>query len=120
MKSILVVDDSSFMRNRIKQALCSAGFHVVEAMNGIEALECCSAGNFACIVTDLVMPILDGIGFLTKLREQNVTTPVVVLTADIQQTTRAQCEELGARRILHKPPNAEQLVQAIEYASMAA
>ena len=116
MKTILVVDDSSFMRNRVKSALTSAGFAVVEATNGEEGLAKCHSTNFDCIVTDLVMPVLDGIGFLTKLRELSVTTPVVVLTADVQQTTKAQCGELGARQVMNKPPDPQQLLLAVEQA----
>ena len=119
MKSILVVDDSSFMRNRVAQTLGAAGFDVIKAENGAQALGKCGDGDFACIVTDLVMPEMDGIGFLQTLRERDLRIPVVVLTADIQQTTRARCEELGAHSFLNKPPDAARLCQAVQQAIAA-
>jgi CheY-like chemotaxis protein len=116
MKKILIVDDSMFMRNRIKKALTGAGYAVTEATQGQEALEKFGQDQFDCVVTDLVMPILDGIGLLTALRASHPQMPVVVLTADIQQTTRAQCEELKATCFLNKPPDPALLVQSVELA----
>ncbi len=113
MQSILVVDDSTFIRNRVRQALVSAGYSVDEAVNGKQALEKCNVNNYDCIVTDLLMPELDGIGFLEGLSAQSQTPPLVVLTADIQNSTRERCQELGAKAFLNKPATAQEITDAI-------
>lgn len=116
MPTILIVDDSTFIRNRLRHALVSAGYGVEEAANGQQALEKCGAGDYACLVTDLVMPELDGIGLLEQLVEQGSALPAVVLTADIQKSTRERCEQLGARTFLNKPATAQEITDAIALA----
>jgi len=106
---ILVVDDSTFLRKRIRQALQEDGYLLVEAGSGASALAELDKREFACIMTDLVMPDLDGFGLLAELQRRHIQTPVVVLTADIQKTTRERCEQLGAAAFLQKPVNADAL-----------
>jgi CheY-like chemotaxis protein len=106
---VLVVDDSSFLRARIRQILDPEGYNLVEAKSGLAALEEIEKCEFACIVTDLAMPELDGFGLLEELRRRRLATPVVVLTADIQNTTRHHCEQLGAAAVLQKPIKAATL-----------
>jgi twitching motility two-component system response regulator PilH len=106
---ILVVDDSSFLRKRLRQALQPDGYTLVEAESGQAALDALAKQEFACVLTDLVMPEVDGFALLTQVQGRHLTVPVVVLTADIQKSTQERCEALGARAILHKPLNAETL-----------
>ena len=119
MPTILIVDDSMFIRNRVRQALVSAGYGVEEAVNGKQALEKCGSGSYACVVTDLVMPELDGIGLLENLAAQSHKIPAIVLSADIQKSTRERCEQLGARTFLNKPSTAEEITEAIALALAA-
>ena len=95
------------------EALRSEGYALQEAGNGASALAALSEREFACVVTDLVMPGMDGFGLLAEMRQRGILTPVLVLTADIQKTTRNRCEELGARQILNKPVNAVELRSAV-------
>jgi CheY-like chemotaxis protein len=110
---ILVVDDSPFLRKRVLEALRPDGHTFQEAGNGAAALTALSQKKFACVVTDLLMPEMDGFGLLAGLREKGIGIPAIVLTADIQKTTRARCEELGATRILNKPINPADLRSAV-------
>ncbi len=117
MGSILVVDDSTFLRRRVREAL-ETEHSVQEAANGKQALSALAQGGFECVVTDLVMPELDGIGLLSALRDLGNKVPVVVMTADVQKTTRARCEELGAIAFLNKPVNAMELRSVVAHALM--
>lgn len=104
---ILVVDDSAFTRKRIRQVLQPDGYALVEAESGAKALTILGKQQFSCILTDLVMPELDGFGLLAEIQRRHMTTPVVVISADIQKTTRGKCEELGATGFVQKPINPE-------------
>jgi CheY-like chemotaxis protein len=111
--SILVVDDSMFLRKRIRQALQGDTYTLVEACSGLSALAEIEKQEFACILTDLVMPELDGFGLLAEIQRRRLPMPVVVLTADIQKTTRERCEQLGASEFIQKPVNPDILRSAL-------
>ncbi len=113
MAKVLVVDDSKFQRKKIVKILQSLGLEVVQASDGAEGLEMVQieAPDFICL--DLLMPEMDGVETLEKLRDLGVSTPVIVLTADVQDLVREQCQELGARAFLNKPPDAEELQTVI-------
>jgi two-component system chemotaxis response regulator CheY len=108
-RSILIVDDSSFLRKRVRQALQDQGYALVEADSGVSALKEIEKQEFSCILTDLVMPEMDGFGLLAEIQKRHLDAPVVVLTADIQKSTHDRCEELGASAFLQKPVNPEKL-----------
>lgn len=112
-RSILIVDDSAFMRKRIHQILEDDGYLLVDANNGTAALEAIDKEEFTCILTDLVMPDLDGFGLLAELKGRSMSTPVIVLSADVQNSTREQCEALGAYGLLQKPVNPDSLKLAL-------
>ena len=114
MEKILVVDDSTFQRGKIVQILQSAGYQTDQCTNGREALELLSTQRPLVVLLDLLMPEIDGFGVLETLYRRGNKIPVVVLTADIQETQRQRCLELGAVEFLNKPPKAAQLVDAIQ------
>jgi twitching motility two-component system response regulator PilH len=105
-RSILIVDDSTFLRKRVRQALQDQGYTLVEADSASSALKEIENQEFSCIVTDLVMPGMDGFGLLAEIQKRHVAAPVVVLTADVQKSTHDRCAELGAAAFLQKPVNA--------------
>ena len=113
MAKILIVDDSLFSRLHTCKPLREAGYELVEANDGNEGLAAMAEHHPDCIITDLLMPNLDGIGFLAALKERGDTTPTLVLTADIQDSKRQQCLELGARGFLFKPVAKDQLLAEI-------
>lgn len=116
MDSILIVDDSSFTRNRLREALVTGGYRVEEARHGLEALQKLDQGVFACVVTDLLMPEMDGFGLLERVSQRAKPIPVIVLSSDIQKTSRDKCQQLGAKAFLSKPPKGNELILAIENA----
>lgn len=110
---ILVVDDSSFQRKRIVSALSGQGWTLTEAANGAEALEKVKSESFDLICTDLLMPEMDGLQFMQSLQEISYPGKIVVLTADVQETTREKCLEQGASLVISKPFKKEQLSEQI-------
>jgi len=113
MPTILIIDDSSFQRTIIKKTLKKDNYTCIEADNGRLGLEMAERESPDVIIVDLLMPDLDGIEFLKAIREKSITIPVIVLTSDIQDTTRDLCLKLGARSFLNKPLRQEELVPAI-------
>lgn len=112
MQKILVVDDSQFQRKNICSFLAAEGFEIIEAENGRDGLDKIAANSPDLIMTDLLMPEMDGIQFLTALQENNITTPVFILTSDIQANKKVQCLELGAAGFLSKPLRKTELLEA--------
>ena len=113
MPTILIVDDSAFQRAFLNRTLSAAGFSVLEANNGGEALERAAAGNPDLILTDLIMPDMRGRALLETLQNRGSKIPIVVLTADIQEPVEAECLDLGAARVLHKPIKPEILTRTV-------
>ena len=104
MKKIIVADDSRLIRMKLKKHLIDH-YTIIEAENGRDALVKVKVEQPDIILTDLLMPEMDGFELLKKLQEQNLDIPVVVLTADIQHETMVKCTKLGAFKVLNKPPN---------------
>ncbi len=114
MSSILVVDDSSFARQRLVSILADAGHQVMDAANGLEGLEKAEKHVPDCIVLDLLMPEMSGLEVLRALKEKGLTIPVIVVSADIQETTQKECMELGAIAFMNKPFNENELIEIIQ------
>ncbi len=113
MAKILLVDDSRFQRKCMSKMLSDLGHEVSEAENGALGLEVAEAVKPDMIISDLLMPVVDGIGLLRGLKSRGCTIPVVVVTADIQDCTKQECLELGAKIFLNKPVNIANLEAAL-------
>ncbi len=108
MKSVLVVDDSLISRRMIKQMLGAFNVSIDEAKNGTEAIEKVQTNHYDLILLDLLMPDIQGQEVLEFIQKSGINTNVVVISADIQETTKARCKELGAKAFLNKPPKEEE------------
>lgn len=113
MSRILIVDDSQFQRANLRILLSKQGHHTKEASNGRQALEMLAANPPDCMLLDLTMPDMDGFDVLNVMKRKNLTVPVIVMTADIQDVVRNECLKLGAANVLHKPPRENELQQAL-------
>lgn len=113
MPKILIVDDSLFQRKTISQMLIEAGYEVVEAKDGLDGLDKALSLNPDCILTDLLMPNMDGIEFISALKSKGSITPLFVLSADIQESKKRICLEMGVNGFLSKPPKKYELIDAI-------
>jgi len=91
MPKILVIDDSRYTRLPIVKFLASNGFEVLEAENGLLGLDVLKKEKPDAVITDLLMPEMDGYELLERLRSDGSQVPVIVITADIQDSTREKC-----------------------------
>jgi len=114
-KTALVVDDSVSMRRLVAQTLRQAGFSVVESENGADALGRIEGERIDVVITDLNMPVMDGITFITRLRAQarHRFTPVLMLTTDNHDAKKQAGRAAGATGWILKPFNPQQLLQVI-------
>ncbi|PPE68482.1 response regulator [Caldimonas thermodepolymerans] len=115
MHSILAVDDSASMRQMVSFTLKSAGYHVVEAVDGQDAYEKAGTQNFDLVLTDQNMPRMDGISLTRKLREtpQFKTTPILILTTESSEQMKQAGRAAGATGWLVKPFDPARLIEVI-------
>jgi twitching motility two-component system response regulator PilH len=116
MATVLVIDDSIFQRKSICSSINEVGYDTIEAGNGREGLELALSSRPDIIFTDLLMPEMDGIQLLSALKEHGCNCPVFVLTADIQESKRKQCIELGISGFLSKPCKKRELIDVLNQA----
>jgi two-component system chemotaxis response regulator CheY len=110
---ILIVDDSALSRRTLRRILEPAGYEVVEANDGMAALEVYFLEKPSLVLLDLVMKGMYGLDVLVKLREMDQDARVVVASADIQSSTRTMVDEAGALGFINKPFVPEQVVTAV-------
>ena len=113
---ILLVDDSALARRSIRRILEGAGYAVVEAEDGLSALERYSLERPDVVMLDLVMKGMYGLDVLSKLREMDAAAKVIVVSADVQTSSRELVREAGAAGFLNKPIEASELVRMVEEA----
>lgn len=112
-KKIVTIDDSMLSRSMLRKVLEGLGYEVLQAKDGKEGLQLVQDTEPDCVFLDLLMPELDGYGFLDAYNNQEWTMPVVVLTSDIQSKTKARLLELGAAQIIYKPIKSEVVEAAV-------
>lgn len=114
-KTVLIVDDSTSMRQMVSFTLKEAGFDVIEGSNGQEALDCVQGKNVSLVVTDLNMPVMDGMSLIRALRARAEFkfTPILMLTTESQQEKKLEGKAAGATGWIVKPFQPEQLLQVI-------
>ncbi|MDH5442400.1 MAG: response regulator [Candidatus Nomurabacteria bacterium] len=95
-KSILIAEDEKAIGHALELKLTAAGFNVVMAGNGAEAQKHLSQQTFDLILTDLVMPEMDGFTLLQWMKDNNITTQTMVLTNLSQETDREKATAFGA------------------------
>jgi two-component system chemotaxis response regulator CheY len=113
--TILAVDDSASMRQMVNFTLKGAGYSVVQAADGVEALEYARAHSVDLVLTDVNMPRMDGITLVKELRglPSYRYTPMLVLTTESSQEKKMQGKQAGATGWIVKPFNPEQLLATI-------
>lgn len=114
-----MIDDSTFSRTLNTRALKDGGYEVSEAVNGLEGLSAVRRATPDCIILDMLMPVMGGVEFLQEFRATNKELPIIVASADIQVSRRAECEALGISAFLNKPVQARDLISAVERAISA-
>jgi len=115
-RAALVVDDSATMQEMVSFTLSKAGFAVTRAGNGQEGLGRLAAAKFDLIITDLNMPVMDGITFIKSLRALPSCrfTPVLMLTTEGSDERKQQGRAVGATGWLTKPFDPEKLLTIVK------
>lgn len=113
---ILVVDDSALARRSIRQVLEGMGHEVEEATDGTQAIERYYLNHHDLIVLDMVMEGMYGLEVLMKFKELNPDARVIVVTADIQDSTRAEVRAAGAAGLINKPLVRRELEHVVQSA----
>ena len=114
MSSILCVEDDAIMAEHVAQGLREAGYHVDIAGTGTLGLELAMAGHYAAIVLDRMLPELDGLTVLSRLREAGNRTPVLVLSALASLDERVKGLRAGSDDYLTKPFELAELLARLE------
>lgn len=113
---ILIVDDSSLSRRTLRRILETAEYDIVEADDGMRALEAYFLEKPSLVLLDLVMKGMYGLDVLVKLREMDQHARVVVASADIQSSTRKMVDEAGAIGFINKPFVSENVIAVVKAA----
>lgn len=114
-KLILTVDDSKTMRDMVAFTLKGAGFDVLEAVDGQDALSKVAGKRIDVVITDINMPVMDGITLVKELRGQAdfKATPILMLTTETDDGKRQQGKAAGATGWIVKPFDPEKLLQVV-------
>jgi len=114
-KTIMIVDDSASMRRVVSIALKGAGYEVLEGVDGKDALSKLTGQKVHLIISDVNMPVMDGITFLKSVKQMPAYkfTPVIMLTTESQEAKKAEGKAAGARAWITKPFQPSQLVDAV-------
>ena len=115
MATILTVDDSASMRQMITFTLKSGGHEVVEACDGQEGLEKAKSKKFNLVISDVNMPVMDGISMIKELRAQDdyKFVPILMLTTEGAGDKKQEGKAAGATGWIVKPFNPSQLLSTI-------
>ncbi|WP_022849674.1 response regulator [Limisalsivibrio acetivorans] len=116
MKRILVVDDAITMRQLVAATLKSAGYDVVDAKDGVDALNKLGQGRFNLIVSDLNMPNMDGITLIKEVKKnpRHKFTPIIMLTTESQSSKKEEGRQAGAKAWIVKPFKPADLLNVVK------
>ncbi|WP_328472496.1 response regulator [Actinoplanes sp. NBC_00393] len=114
-KSILIVDDSASVRQVVSIALKGAGYEVITANDGKDALSKMTGQRIHLIISDVNMPNMDGITFVAEAKKLPAYkfTPIIMLTTESQEDKKKQAQAAGAKAWVTKPFQPEQMLSAV-------
>lgn len=115
MKKVMIVDDSVSMRQMVGYTLRQGGFEVIEAEHGADAISRLEGATVDLVITDLNMPVMDGITLIKNLRMQPKmkSKPILMLTTEGLATKKEQGKAAGATGWIVKPFDPEKLLQTV-------
>jgi two-component system chemotaxis response regulator CheY len=115
-KKVMTVDDSRTMRDMVSFTLRSAGYDVVEAADGQQAMSAIATTKVDLVITDLNMPVMDGLTLIRKLRAipAHRTLPILMLTTEADESKKAEGRAAGATGWIVKPFNPDKLVSVVQ------
>ena len=115
-KTILTIDDSASVRQMVSMTLSAAGHTIIEAGDGAEGYTKAIAQPVHAVLTDLDMPVMNGIEFIRKYRQHPSSkgVPIILLTTESDEELKRQAKEAGATGWIVKPFKQDQLVAVIK------
>lgn len=113
MPSVLIVDDAAFSRRMLRKYAEAEGCTVLEAGSGKDAIALLARQYPDCILTDLLMPDINGFELIETLQEKGLTIPIVIISADIQDASRERGKALGASGFINKPAKEAEVRQTL-------
>ena len=113
-RRILVVDDEQTVRDFLQRVLETAGYTVITALDGLEALEKMSQFDINLVLLDIMMPGLDGFEVLDHMRQHEENIPVIMLSGIQEVRTKTDTLTLGADDYIAKPFSVEELLARIQ------
>jgi two-component system chemotaxis response regulator CheY len=115
-KTVLSVDDSASVRQMVKLTLTDAGYHVIQASDGAEGLVKARETPFDVVVTDINMPVMDGLALIRELRQlpSYKGVPIIFLTTESDEGMKREAKDAGATGWITKPFHQEQLVAVVK------
>jgi len=117
-KRILIAEDDAFLAKILSNKIKNDGFEVESVANGADALTQASESDYNLILTDLIMPELDGFELLKRLKENGNNTPVLVFSNLAQAEDEAEVMKLGAKYFFNKSTPIDDLIVIVKkYAS---
>lgn len=114
MYNILICDDDADIRSALRIYLANEDYNILEAENGEQAIEMVESENIHLLLMDIMMPVLDGIRALTRLRENNNNIPVILLTAKSQDSDKILGLNAGADDYITKPFNPVEVIARVK------
>ncbi len=116
MATILVIDDQEPIRALLRESLEAAGYEVLEASNGRLGLELFQERSADLIITDIVMPEMDGLELMLELTRNFLNVKVIAISGGLEsEGTLHVAKLLGARQTFHKPLDMDKLLSAVRY-----
>jgi len=115
-KSILAVDDSASIRSMVSFTLKNAGYDVIEAVDGVDALTKAKASTMSLVLTDQNMPRMDGLTLVRSLRQlpDYRTAPILILTTESGAEMKSRGKAAGATGWLVKPFDPQRLIEVVK------
>jgi two-component system chemotaxis response regulator CheY len=114
-KTVMIVDDSASLRQVVNIALSSAGYSVIEACDGKDALAKLNGGKVHLVISDVNMPNMDGITFVKEMKKlpNYKFTPVIMLTTESQESKKSEGQAAGAKAWVVKPFQPQTMLSAV-------
>jgi DNA-binding response OmpR family regulator len=116
MAKILLIDDDELLRRVLSKALEHAGHTIVQAADGQQGIDLARATGIELVITDLVMPVREGVETILQLRRERPTLPIIAISGD-HSNSKLYLEiaaKIGAKRILSKPFAPAELLKLVD------
>jgi DNA-binding response OmpR family regulator len=116
MARILFIDDDDLLRNVVSKALAHEGHTVIQAADGRQGIDLARATPLDLVVTDLIMPVKEGVETILQLRREFPTLPIVAISGGLSNSGLYLdiAHRIGAQRVLAKPFTPRELIEQID------